>query len=773
MDKKNNDFRKRLLATFRIEAEEHARGISSGLIELEKAPVDKQMEIIEIVFREAHSLKGAARAVNITEIETICQCLESVFSALKRKESTLSPELFDVLHQTVDILNNFYLPAGAEQAAAEKSLVRDIVQRVEGALKVFSRPAAREEVRRIKEVPPPVFPPEAGDPATEEMPTPAGTVRISTAKLDSVFLQAEELLSVKLAAGRQAAGLREINSTFALWKREWEKIHHDVRGIQRSLERGGKQGEENCPPEEQRKKNRQMTRILEFMEWNSDFVKLLEGNLAALSRTIGRDCRSLGRTVENLLEDMKKILVLPCSSLLGVFPSLVRHLSRDQGKDTRLVIRGGDIEIDKRILEEMKDPLLHLVRNCIDHGIEKPEERVQEKKPPRGTITISFARKNSSKVEILISDDGRGIDVAKVKSAAVKTGVASKEEADRLSEREALALIFQSGVSTAPIVTDISGRGLGLSIVREKAEKLGGAVSLETGTGAGTTFRILLPMSLATFRGVLVRVEDRLFILPTASVERVMRVSKEGIKTVENRETIQFNGQAVSLVRLGEVLEFARQGVAGNSENSVPVVVLGSTEYRIAFLVDEVLGEQEVLVKSPGRPLSRLRNIAGATILETGRVAPILNIPDLMKSAVKSAPVSGKAGAAGEEDKVVMKSILIAEDSITARALLKNILEVSGYSVKTAVDGVDALTALRSGDFDLLVSDVDMPGMDGFELTAKIRADKKFSGLPVVLVTALESREDRERGIDAGANAYIVKSSFDQSNLLEVIRRLI
>ncbi|MCI0447241.1 response regulator, partial [bacterium] len=317
-------------------------------------------------------------------------------------------------------------------------------------------------------------------------------------------------------------------------------------------------------------------------------------------------------------------------------------------------------------------------------------------------------------------------------------------------------------------------RGLGLAIVREKVEKLAGTISIETKPDVGTTFRIVLPLTLATFRGILVQIDEHLFVFPTMSVERVIRIPRKEIKTVENRETIQMNGQVISLVRLVDVLEIPRKTKENDSVEYVSIIILFFAEKRIAFSVDEILNEQDVLVKTLGNQLSRVRNIAGATVLGTGKVVPILNVPDLMKSAVQVGSIGIKQPTASvKKEEAKKKSILVVEDSITARTLVKNILETAGYNVKTAIDGVDAFTILRTEVFDLVVSDVDMPRMNGFDLTAKIRADKKLAELPVVLVTALESREDRERGIDVGASAYIVKSSFDQSNLLEVVQRLI
>ena len=761
-----DDFLKKLLATFKIEADEHISAMSSLLVEVEKtSDAQKRAKAIENIFRETHSLKGAARSVNVTEIEMICQSLESVFAAMKRNEITLSAELFDLLHETVDGLRRFLSAGEAERTAEEKSKEAELIRKLEEAAKgigdrgagikdqgvVGGKQEAREEVGYTKPV------------ATE-------TVRISTTKLDTLLLQAEELLLVKLATSQRTADLADINATLDLWKKEWTKIYPDMRMVRRLLEKNGEQ--------KQGKNNGQLKRLLGFLEWNDSYIKSLEGKLGTLAKSIEYDNRSHGRMVDDLLDGMKRASMLPFSSLLEIFPKLVRDLSREQGKDIELVIRGKEVEIDRRILEEMKDPLIHMVRNCIDHGIEKPDERIRKKKPAHGTIVIAISPKDSSSIEMAISDDGAGVDVARVREAALKHGVISIEEAGKLSEPQTMSLIYCSGISTSPIVTDISGRGLGLAIVRERAERLGGAISLDTRSDAGATFRITLPMTLATFRGVLVRENDHLFIIPTTSVDMVIKMNREEIKTVENRETILFNGQTILLVKLSDVLGIPRKIAAGDaggahSGHVLTAVILASAEKRIAFTVDEVVNEQEVLVKSLCKQLSRVRNIAGATILGSGKTVLILNIPDLLETAIKVGAVPAMVTGVTEEVELEEKSILVVEDSITARTLLKNILESAGYNVRTAVDGIDGFTTLKEGTFDLVVSDVDMPRMNGFDLTAKIRSDKKLSELPIVLVTALQSREDRERGIDVGANAYIVKSSFDQSNLLEVIKGLI
>jgi len=321
---------------------------------------------------------------------------------------------------------------------------------------------------------------------------------------------------------------------------------------------------------------------------------------------------------------------------------------------------------------------------------------------------------------------------------------------------------------------------LGLSIVSEKVENLNGRLTIETKDDQGTTFQIVLPMTLSTFRGIVIKTGEFKFILPTMNVERVMRVKAEDIITIENHDTIRIDEKILAVVNLAEILGLQEhrndasrsQSSDSKSADFLRIVVLVAGENRIAFKVDDVLDEHQVLVKSLGKLLNRVKNISGATIMGSGNIVPVLHIADLMKSAIRT---SGRIKETTEEKDTLIKSgkILVAEDSITSRTLLKSILETAGYQVTVAVDGADAYARAKSDEFDLIVSDVDMPRMNGFELTAKIRSDKKLSEIPVVLVTSLESRDDRERGLEAGADAYIIKSSFDQGNLLEVIHKLI
>jgi two-component system chemotaxis sensor kinase CheA len=737
MTRTEEEFLRTLRATFKVEAAEHLQAIGTGLLELEKTPVPaEQLQLIETVFRAAHSLKGAARAVGLTDVESFCQSLEDLFASWKRHESLPTPAALDAAHRTVDKMS---------QAIAEPAVANDTRRGTEAA----SAAAASQRTQAAT--------------AHQLSPALAGeseTVRVAVSSLDARLLEAEEMLAAKLAAGQRAADLGGLAGRFEQWHKEWSRVELQAQMLRQAVERPA---EADSGPD--------LSGLAEFLTWNHDYLRALGSAVTALHRTAEQDRVHVGKLVDDLLENSKRLLMLPLATLGALLAKLVRDLCRDQRKEADLVIRGEEVTIDKRILEELKDPLIHLLRNCIDHGIETPEQRRRAGKPPRATITLEVSRVNGNQVEISVSDDGAGINVERVREAAVKRGLVVPDTSDQLAESAALALVFEADVSTSPMITQVSGRGLGLAIVREKAEKLGGRVAIESRRGSGTTIRMMLPLTLATFRGVLIEAAQRLFIIPTAQVERAMRFKSQEVQTVEGRRTLALNGRAVALADLAEVLQLPATRHKADRPGATPVLVLGAGEQRVAFAVDAVLDEREVLVKRLTRPLSRVRNIAGATVLGSGQVAPILNVPDLLKSArIMSAALHTPAPA--QPSAVTAKRILVAEDSITSRVLLKGILESAGYVVKTAVDGIEAYTTLRAESFDLLVSDVEMPRMHGFDLTARIRADSTLAELPVVLVTALESREDRERGIDVGANAYLVKSSLDQSNLLEAVRRL-
>jgi len=763
MDNKDKEFLQRIKETFRIEAEEHLKSFSLRLNELEKEQnLESLAEIIEIMFREVHSLKGSARSIGQKEIESVCQPMENLFSLMKRKELKLVPAMFDIFYKTLEFLFKLISADSIAQIPGGQNNLIDLIQQINAFVPGSKNPERKEDLAQhiennedeflqvVSEKTEPVFDIRKGVRYVN-----TEVVRIPISKLNPLLLQAEEFIQSKISFNELTKDIKVILNYIIELKTESRKL----------------------------RERRIMPTFSQWNEWQvASELKLnnMEGLLTKVTHSMERDGFSLERMVDDHLDAMKHMLLLPVSSLTEAFPAMVREISRNLQKEIDLIINGSELEIDKRILEELKDPLIHLIRNSIDHGISNPKARELQNKPLRGRITLSFIPKESGLVEITVTDDGKGIDEKQVLKAAIKSGMLSKEDAEKLNREEILSLIYQSGLSTSSIITDLSGHGLGMTIVREKVEKLNGKLSLETKDKIGTTFRILLPMTLTTFRGIMVSLGEFIFIVPTINVKMVLRVKADEISTVENHETIRIGNDILPVVSLAETLGIPerRNGVSGShlteslGSDYLRIIVLGSAEKRLAFKVDEVLDEQQVLVKGLGKLLYRVNNISGATILGSGKIVPVLNIADLMKSGIG---VAGRRRETPVEEIEIIKSgrILIAEDSITSRTLLKNILETAGYQVTTSVDGLDAYTHAKSEDFDVIVSDVDMPKMNGFELTIKIRKDKKLNEIPVILVTALESREDKERGIEAGADAYIIKSSFDQGNLLEVIKKLI
>ena len=791
MDKKEEEFRKKLLATYKIEAGDHLKAISSGLMKLEETydPADR-LQFTEIIFREAHSLKGASRAVDLRDIETICNALENIFGRWKEGPVIPSSGIYNKLHGVIDFISEVLSAPEINETLLKKRIPEILTQLDDqeternsdkekhasvsfpGTENISQQTTGRKqpEKKHIKPARPKIPQPVEKEPkSVPERAGPEETVRISKTKLDSLMMQSEEMLSIKLKLFKRFTDLQDIRSSLNQLEKKFAKLTQDNRNILHF-----KINKDDNP---NYKQDKQVSGQLEMCDKSQKYIRSLENGLDELIKSTEQDQRLIGRMIDNLLAEMRKVLMLPISSILELFPRLVRDLSREQGKNVELVIRGAENEVDRRILEEIKDPLIHLVRNCIDHGIEKPEVRKKNNKPLSGTVNITVIQQPGNKIEILVSDDGKGIDFSKVKESAMKENIIAEEE--EITNQEAEALIYHSGVTTSPLITDISGRGLGLTIVREKVDSLGGIVSMKSESNKGTICSIQIPVTLATYRGIFVQVAGELFVIPTANIERILRIFHHEIKMVENKQAISLNGSTVSYVNLCDILELKSKrknspGIPRREDNqdTLHVLVSGNGDKRVAFGVDRILDEQEILVKHLSSPLSRVRNIGGVTVLGSGKVIPILNMSDILRSVVTgTVPVEKTTGE--EKGEPNHPSVMVAEDSITSRMLLKDILETAGYLVKTAVDGAEALSFLREGGYDLLVSDIDMPRMNGFELTERIRNDKALKELPVVLVTALKRREDRERGMEVGANAYIEKSTFTPQNLLDIVSRLI
>jgi len=420
-------------------------------------------------------------------------------------------------------------------------------------------------------------------------------------------------------------------------------------------------------------------------------------------------------------------------------------------------------------LEELREPLIHLVRNSIDHGIEPPEERGRKGKPACGKLSIS-ARQEGTKILVMVKDDGKGLDPRVIAETAVKKGLASAEEIQRWPDDEVLDLIFQPGFSTAAGLTEISGRGIGLDAVVERIEKLKGSIATESKPGEGVTFTLSLPLTLTTTHALLFQSGGDIFCLPTDALEKTLLLSPDDITHIEGKDTVVIDGTPLAFAWLAEVLNLPK--IDAGKNGTLAALLLRGAKGRVVFGVEALLGEEEVVVKALGKFFGHLPQVTGGTILGKGEIALILNPNDLLRSVshqTKASPALPVRAIAPRPS--AKKRVLVVEDTLTTRTLEKNILEAAGFDVTTAVDGEDALIKLYEKTFDIVVSDVQMPRLDGFALTERIKKDQRFKDLPVILVTALQTDADKKRGIEVGADAYLTKAVFDQKRFLEIVHR--
>ncbi len=798
------EIKRQLMITFQAELEEHLSTLNKGLLALEEGPPQEEREpLLADLFRSAHSLKGAARTVDLWHIETIAHRLEDVLGAIQRGELSPefakglspTPELFDVLFPAVDALREA-MAAHLRGESLPTEQRDQLLTNLEAALRGDTVTPRRgdavtprrgdKETRREEKVTVSPPPPVSVSPHEE-------TIRVTTTKLDALMDGMGELLVARMRTEQRLAELRAMQQRLTSWKKSWRQARTHYRHLQRqngpfdpstSSGRGpstglrtglaqGKQAVRQAHHTAQDVALRQaqdVAPLLDFLASNEEHLKALSAEMNNLLRRFASDYGRLALLTDDLQDGVRRVRMLPIATIFDLFPRMVRDLTREQGKEVALHIVGADTEVDRQVLETMKDPLIHLLRNAVDHGIEPPDRREAAGKPRRGTVRLQAAQ-NGNTIVLEVADDGAGIDLEAVQRAAVGRGLLTAQQAAGLSDQETTQLIFRSGLSTLPQVTDLSGRGVGLDVVRENLKRLHGIVKVDTAPGQGTTFTLTLPLTMATSHVLLVEVAGQMVAVPTTTVERILRVDATSVGSIEGKPAIRANGRSLPLVSLAQVLELPRAKAPLVADQKILVVVLGVVERRMAFRVDGLQGTQEVVIKSLGRQLSQARNVAGATILGTGQVVMILNVADLIKSAQIGPAVAAPSPVEARE--VARRPVLVVDDSITTRTLEKNILENAGYQVLVAADGEEAWALVQGEPLDAVVADISMPRMDGFVLTEKIKGDERFQDLPVVLVTSLESPQDRIRGLEAGADAYITKSTFDQRELLETIERLI
>ena len=750
MDK--NELIQRLMKTFIVELEEYVTHLNRDLIQLERGPDPAaRTEIFKSLFRTGHSLKGTARSMGVDTLAMAGHHLESLFGAARDGAVTLDRGMFEVLFAAADGVRDAAQRLGDGGDVAKGPLAA-LLPRLETAARPGpAKPASIEEppLPAAPALPEPSPPP---PPAAVSAPVPAtdGLVHISTSRLDRLIALGGEL---RVAQGRSAArdnDLERLRAMTQRWQVDWRAAEKTARDLARN---------ETANPQAA------LALATRAIELGKENIQWLSRQLEQLGGAFAADRKALDHVTAPLDREVMRARMAPFGTAMGGLDRTVRDIAHAVGKDVDLVLDGAKIEIDRLVVAAIKDPIIHLLRNAIDHGLESPDDRVKAGKPARGRITLAAALRQGM-VEISITDDGRGFDLDAIRAKARAAGLAVPDD-----DAAAARLAFAHGFSTAKTLSDISGRGVGLDVVKTAVESQRGTVDIAFVKGQGTRFTLTVPLTLTRLHALLVKTGGRTYAFDGTAVRGLKRVDTAELRTLEGRDALLVGGAPVPIFRLTDLLGFRAEPAAEGAKLSV--AILGQGADRIGIVVDQLLAEHEVVVKDLGPRLPRIGTVAGATILPSGEIALILNAADLLQTALGRAPAPVLAQNFTAAPVRSRKRLLVADDSVTTRTLVKSILETSGFDVVDAADGMAAWQLLQEKGADLVVSDVEMPRMDGFALTEAIRGSKRLGKIPVILVTALETEKDKMRGLDAGADAYLPKSTFDQTNLLEAIERLI
>jgi two-component system chemotaxis sensor kinase CheA len=729
---------------YQTTSEERLQQLAAGLLHLQNQPEDEAT--LQQLLREAHSLKGDSRSLGVDNVVTLTHQLEEILLGIKRQEMTLTPELSDRLYQGLDAIGFLVYEAVTGEPTGVNTA--EILNNLVGVVTRSTTPESLPVLPELSPLPTQI----SVKPVIQDLP-PASlgvsqpyhidTIRVQTLHLDVLITQTEELTLTKNAIAHTATAIEEMTT---LWE-EWKAFYSQAK-------------------------------VTESSSLNAEsYTERLEKRIYSLRNSIQEHSTKLDFVAGELREKIRTLRLLPLSTVFELLKRTVRDLAKQQSKQVELIISGGEITTDKRILEEIKDPLMHMVRNAIDHGIETPAEREKLGKSPVATICLR-GYQTANNIIIEVADDGQGLDIEKIKQTAVKRGLYSPKELETMTPRQIHALILAPGFSTQTFITEISGRGIGLDVVRTSIERLKGNIEIESTPTQGCTFRIQLSTTLAINNVLLFEVQGIVHALPVEFVQRTLFISPKQILTNEDGKTINLDGQTVLVANLVDLLQLSNSPAYPHiakfepqNQTQQPCILIKVGEEVFGLFVDRLMQTQEVVIKPQSQLLKRVRNVSGATILGSGEVCMILNPSDLLKSLQQQ---TTSVVSAKPRKRVKTKPlVLLVEDSIPVRTQEKRLLEKAGYEVVVAVDGLDGYNKLQTRAFDAVISDVEMPNLDGLSLTKKIRQHPEYETLPIILVTTLASDADKTRGADVGANAYIIKSNFNQDVLLEILGRLI
>jgi two-component system sensor histidine kinase and response regulator WspE len=765
-----------LLQLFRLEARDHAAAMSKGLVALEEDPLNSQL--LEPLMRAAHSIKGAARIINLDAAVQLAHGLEDVLVTAQKGTLRLTPTDIDLLLRGVDLLSTIaecpetdfaqWLPSHNADVRRLMDQLAEMAQWRAVPAKPAAAPAVLSELPVLADT-------AAYMPANVQ--TPPG--RVPTLVLESadvlgdrrIKLQTETAAREERVVRVSAQSLSRLMSLAgeslveARWLQPFAKSLFLLKQNQDHLAVVLGEMQQTAATDDGRAR---ATRLLhEARQRVGDCRNLLSDRIGVFEQ----HARQSDELNSRLYYEVIASRMRPFSDGVQGFPRMVRDLARKLGKKVKLEIHGHNTDVDRDILEKLEAPLNHLLRNAVDHGLEPPPQRAAAGKPEQGTLRLE-ARHRAGMLSITISDDGQGIALDRLQRKVVERGLSTPELVANMSEQELLDFLFLPGFSTAERVTEVSGRGVGLDVVHSLMTAVGGTVRVSTKVGSGTTFHLRLPITLSVLRAVLVTIGHEPYAFPHNRIDRLLRLPRSDVHTLEGRQYFSIDGRNVGLVMAQQVLELPQSESAGPD---LCVVFISDDQHEFGLVVDSFQGEQDLVVRPLDARLGKIANVSAAALLDDGSPVLIVDVDDILRSIDNLLKVGllGRSPLGTEFAGRLRKRILVVDDSITVREAERQLLVNRGYEVEVAVDGIEGWKAIRDADFDLVVSDIDMPRMNGLEFVKNIKQDTRLKNTPVVIVSYKGREEDRLRGLDAGADYYLTKGSFHDDTLLDAVVDLI
>ncbi|MGL2438139.1 chemotaxis histidine kinase/response regulator CheAY2 [Helicobacter pylori] len=794
-----------IMEDFLIEAFEMNEQLDQDLVELEHNPED--LDLLNRIFRVAHTIKGSSSFLNLNILTHLTHNMEDVLNRARKGEIKITPDIMDVVLRSIDLMKTLLVTirdTGSDTNNGKENEIEEAVkqlqaitsQNLEGAKETSgTKEVPEKEVKKEnkKENQTETKAPTTENPTSDNPLADEPDLDYSNMSAEEVEAEIERLLNKRQEADKerraqkkqedQAKPKQEVTPTKETPKTETPKVPKAETKAKAKADT-----EENKAPSigveqtvrvDVRRLDHLMNLIGELVLGKNRLIRIYndveerydgEKFLEELNQVVS----SISAVTTDLQLAVMKTRMQPVGKVFNKFPRMVRDLSRELGKSIELIIEGEETELDKSIVEEIGDPLIHIIRNSCDHGIEPLEERRRLNKPETGKVQLS-AYNEGNHIVIKISDDGKGLDPVMLKEKAIEKGVISERDAESMSDREAFNLIFKPGFSTAKVVSNVSGRGVGMDVVKTNIEKLNGIIEIDSEVGVGTTQKLKIPLTLAIIQALLVGVQEEYYAIPLSSVLETVRISQDEIYTVDGKSVLRLRDEVLSLVRLSDIFKV---DAILESNSDVYVVIIGLADQKIGVIVDYLIGQEEVVIKSLGYYLKNTRGIAGATVRGDGKITLIVDVGAMMDMA-KSIKVNITTLMNESENTKSKNSpsdyvVLAIDDSSTDRAIIRKCLKPLGITLLEATNGLEGLEMLKNGDKipDAILVDIEMPKMDGYTFASEVRKYNKFKNLPLIAVTSRVTKTDRMRGVESGMTEYITKP-YSGEYLTTVVKRSI